>query len=531
MTDASRIQRRVLVVITILLLSSLSIAMYRLYRMNFDLEQVLPQRIYNVSVIQTFTGHGMPVDLNLFLPRNDHRQRIVEEHSDATDFVYESFREGDNRKGKWSRADVSGHQTIRYSVTLSTRALRYELDSNLGISDVQSEKNTGYLNATDAIQTTAPEIVRTARRLIPGDGTVYSLLQNSYSFVKKFTFKPFKGTTDALTALRLGEASCNGRSRLLVALLRANGIAARLVGGLVMSVGEKKTSHQWVEARINDTWIPMDPTNGHFMEIPQHYLVLYRGDEALLKHTGDIGYDYRFSISRKMVPAQEISEDKNFAGFSYVFRSMGIPIELLKSIIMIPLAALVVVMFRNVIGLSTFGTFLPALMAVAFRNTGAVWGIVGFTSIILMVSLLRRGLSRLQLLHSPQLGVMLTAVISLLLFAAFLGSKFTLGGLARVSLFPMVLVAITSERFSIMEIEEGVSRAWWTMAQTLLVVTMAWLVMRSLSLQVIMMSFPELLLAVAALNIWIGRWVGLRASEWIRFRQFVFQTTTEGGAQ
>jgi hypothetical protein len=45
------------------------------------------------------------------------------------------------------------------------------------------------------------------------------------------------------------------------------------------------------------------------------------------------------------------------------------------------------------------------------------------------------------------------------------------------------------------------------------------------------MSFPELLLAVAALNIWIGRWVGLRASEWIRFRQFVFQTTTEGSAQ
>ena len=62
-------------------------------------------------------------------------------------------------------------------------------------------------------------------------------LRRIYDFVSAMPQRPFKGTTDALTALRLGEASCNGKSRLFVALARAAGIPARLVGGLVLETG------------------------------------------------------------------------------------------------------------------------------------------------------------------------------------------------------------------------------------------------------------------------------------------------------
>lgn len=38
-------------------------------------------------------------------------------------------------------------------------------------------------------------------------------LERIYQFTASLTQRPFKGTTDALTALRLREASCNGKSR------------------------------------------------------------------------------------------------------------------------------------------------------------------------------------------------------------------------------------------------------------------------------------------------------------------------------
>jgi 7 transmembrane helices usually fused to an inactive transglutaminase len=43
-------------------------------------------------------------------------------------------------------------------------------------------------------------------------------------------------------------------------------------------------------------------------------------------------------------------------------------------------------------------------------------------------------------------------------------------------------------------------------------------VMGSLALQVIVSAFPEVLLVVVAANIYLGRWVGIRLSEYLRFR-------------
>ena len=36
------------------------------------------------------------------------------------------------------------------------------------------------------------------------------------------------------------------------------------------------------------------------------------------------------------------------------------------------------------------------------------------------------------------------------------------------------------------------------------------------------MALPEMLLVVIALNLWLGKWVGLRLMEFIRFRKLIF---------
>lgn len=52
---------------------------------------------------------------------------------------------------------------------------------------------------------------------------------------------------------------CNEESHLLIALLRSQGIPARFVAGFVYS-GEVWGPHAWVEAAIDDYWVPLDPT-------------------------------------------------------------------------------------------------------------------------------------------------------------------------------------------------------------------------------------------------------------------------------
>jgi hypothetical protein len=513
------VRRRVAVVTTSLCLAALAVAFVRLRALDYDLTFMVPQKVHDVEVVQVVEGHGEAVKLSTFLPLSDERQRVLRESNSSGAFELAPAMEGGNRVARWRAEDVQGEQVITYSYRVAGQALRFDISPAFRLGG-RPERGVpeDTLEPTDTIQSDAPEIVDLAESLVPADRSLLGFLRAAFDHVQAFGYKPFKGTTDALTALRLQEASCNGRSRLLVALLRAQGVPARLVGGLILEDGRKRTSHQWIEARVGARWIPFDPLNQHFAEIPDDYLVLYRGDEVLFTHTADVGYRYHFAIDADLVPRQELQEQREILGLWAVFTELGIPLELLQILIMIPLGATVVVIFRNVVGLRVFGTFLPVLIAAAAHNTGYAWGALAFCGLIVLVSGVRRLLGRLELLHSPQLAVLLTVVIGALLLIALLSARFGLNDLARVSLFPVAILAITSERFLLVEIEEGARAAWTTMARTLLVMFFCYVTMNSLSLQILMLGFPELLLVIVALDIWLGRWVGLRLTEWARFQ-------------
>jgi len=60
---------------------------------------------------------------------------------------------------------------------------------------------------------------------------------------------------------------------------------------------------------------------------------------------------------------------------------------------------------------------------------------------------------------------------------------------------------------------------------TLLVIAACYAVMDSLFLQSMILTFPELLLVVIALNLWLGKWVGMRLLEFVRFRHVILNGT------
>ncbi len=226
-------------------------------------------------------------------------------------------------------------------------------------------------------------------------GNAVAVVRAAFDYTSKVIRSvDLKGTTDAITTLRLGEASCGGKSRLFAALCRAGGIPARLVGGLILKDGTWRSSHIWAEAWIAGRWVPFCPLNGYFAEIPSHYLILYYGDQPLLTHSVDINFNYYFHGKKVLAPPSEAMQAaKKFPAGTlslwWAFEQVRIPLNLLKIILMIPFGALVVVLARNVIGIETFGTFMPALMAVAFRDTGLAWGLMLFLAILLFGGIIR----------------------------------------------------------------------------------------------------------------------------------------------
>lgn len=506
--------------------AAFSLAAYKTAALGISPVDAAPVRSWRVTVSMSLDGgDGTDVSVRTYLPVSDDRQRVFDDESDNGGLAFEST-SGLDRVGRWTGASVRGERTFTHAFSVLGEHVRYEIDPTLTVPDQYPPELQGDMEASEHIQSDAPEVAALLEEIRPAEPGLLPLLTAIHAKVTSLESRPFKGTTDALTALKLGEASCNGRSRLFAALARRAHIPARLVGGLILENGTKRVGHQWVEVWVAGRWIPFCPTNGWFAEIPAHYLTLYHGDHAAFSRSSDVRFDYAYKIRGRLVPSPGLLESwaehpLNVMNVWDAFHRVGIPLNLLKIIVMIPVGALVTVLLRNVLGLEMFGTFLPALIAAAARETGLVWGLTGFLIVLSITAAARMALTRFSLLHAPKMAILLVVVVTSIMGLTVLGVRLKLFELAHVSLFPIAILAITSERFCILWEENGLRRAASMLTQTMIAVSICYAAMASLALQVLFLGFPELLLVVVALSLWLGRWTGIRLREVWRFRSLL----------
>ncbi len=92
--------------------------------------------------------------------------------------------------------------------------------------------------------------------------------------------------------------------------------------------------------------------------------------------------------------------------------------DVLEVILLLPLGGLVTALVRTIIGLRTFGTFSPTLLALAFVFSHD-WqtGLVLLLAVIVLGFSSRAFLERLKLLLVPRLGIILTLVVLCMVFS------------------------------------------------------------------------------------------------------------------
>jgi 7 transmembrane helices usually fused to an inactive transglutaminase/Putative ATP-dependant zinc protease len=184
----------------------------------------------------------------------------------------------------------------------------------------------------------------------------------------------------------------------------------------------------------------------------------------------------------------------------------------------LPLAALLVVALRSLVGLRTFGTFAPVLLSVAFVQSGLPAGLLVFSVMMLAGLLIEPLLRPLRLPRVARLGVLLAVVAAVLIG---LSSVISDPGVATTwtSAFPVVIISIFIERFWELWEQEGFKAASKVAAVSLLVAVLATPLLVSSPVRWVTQYAPvAFAIAGAVLSIVIGRYKGLRLTELIRFR-------------
>lgn len=128
-----------------------------------------------------------------------------------------------------------------------------------------------YLLPSRGINSDNIRIIRLANQLVQGRRTdiekaraIYTYVTKNMTYdVRKLKLNTFLWSDSSLTALQLKKGVCQDYVFLSLALLRAAGIPSRFVEGT--SGGQ---SHAWVESKVGNRWISMDPTwgSGYILE-------------------------------------------------------------------------------------------------------------------------------------------------------------------------------------------------------------------------------------------------------------------------
>jgi hypothetical protein len=192
--------------------------------------------------------------------------------------------------------------------------------------------------------------------------------------------------------------------------------------------------------------------------------------------------------------------------------------QLVDFLLLLPVAALVCCVIRNVIGLHTYGTFAPALLGLAFGEVRSPVGVFVLLVVLSVGWVLRRGVTRLNLLQVPRSAVMLSLVVALLLGYVLWSNARGRPVAGAIPFLPLVIVTGLIERFWTTEEEDGTGPAVRTMAATLATALAVFLVARLEWVRATMTEHPEALGLVAAGQVLLGRYTGYRLTELARFR-------------
>jgi len=227
-------------------------------------------------------------------------------------------------------------------------------------------------------------------------------------------------------------------------------------------------------------------------------------------------------------PVGELSW-KNFLRYS-VTESVrnGVPVNTVVLILLFPLVVAMVAAARHLIGMRGAGILTPALLSVAFLATGIWAGVFLFAVIVMVTVVARTALKTLKLQYLPRVSLLLWVVSAGVFLTLFSASIWNFNQLVTVGIFPILILMLLAETFIDIQAGRSGSEARALIFQTFALAMISSLILGSEMVQRAVLLWPEMIFfGVAIFDIFMGRYTGLRLSEYLMYRGIVREDEEE----
>lgn len=201
-------------------------------------------------------------------------------------------------------------------------------------------------------------------------------------------------------------------------------------------------------------------------------------------------------------------------------KARGAQDKALLIVLSLPLIVFLITFFRLIIGLSPFGMRLPVILTYCFFLLGLSLTIISFLLFTGLTYLLRASFFKTHLLYPAKVGF-LTALLGTTLFILIsVVTLFQWGTMDLVSILLLVVLAVLMDRIG-GETEKKLITIAKYLGETFLIALLGYLLISSEWTQLLLLSHPEIVLLILPGHIAMGKFTGLRITEYFRFREIL----------
>jgi hypothetical protein len=213
--------------------------------------------------------------------------------------------------------------------------------------------------------------------------------------------------------------------------------------------------------------------------------------------------------------------------------SQGVSIDTIILLLLFPVVVTIVVILRQIVGIKAFGIYTPSIITLAFvfiareQWLDIKYAITIYVIVLFVGMMMRYVLKKLRLLYLPRVAINLSvvsfSVLITLAIAGYLGRT----GFAAAPIFPILVIITLVEKFVTVQIEKGNRTAIILAVETLFIALVGYTVLSPTTpvgeyiINFTLLHPITVLVCIPLINFFIGKWTGLRFSEYVRFKDVI----------
>jgi hypothetical protein len=465
------------------------------------------QSIWSIEASIQFFARGKPVAVNLRRPSDQAGFSVLDESGASPGYGLSLVDHIGLPTAQWTIREARGRQTLYYRAEVLQRDVE-EFDTEPPPRLQSKSWEEPYETAVEAVLDQA-----------------FSLSADPFSLTRQLIGQFLANGRAQNEQLLIDEVGEKNLTNLIADMLQSRDIPATTVYGLVLEDGRRRQRLKsllrvWDGDHSEIFKLGLTPEEGR---LP---LLLWQPTRGyVLDVTGGTGSDLSFSMIRSEFTnygemATALGEANDWLGFS--IHTLPIAEQtMFKTILLLPIGALVVCLLRILIGLRTSGTFMPVLIALAFIETTLLTGLIGFLLVVAIGLMIRSYMSHLNLLLVARISAVIITVITIIALFSVFSYRVGLTEGLKITFFPMIILSWTVERMSILWEEEGWREVAIQGSGSLLTAVAAYLAMTNPWVRHLSFNFIGLQFVVLAVIMLLGSYSGYRLLELRRFRHLV----------